>query len=43
MSDEVVLQSARRIAEHAGKHAFADVRIIRHGGEPLLDSATQLD
>ena len=31
-----------RIAEHARHHALAEVRVILHGGEPLLAGATRL-
>jgi uncharacterized protein len=43
MSDEVVLKGAQRLGEHAGAHSLQDMRVIRHGGEPLLDSAEQVD
>ncbi|MGW5426795.1 FxsB family cyclophane-forming radical SAM/SPASM peptide maturase [Streptomyces sp. NPDC004059] len=36
MSAETVRQTARRIAEHAARHALPHVRIVLHGGEPLL-------
>jgi len=36
MSSAVVRQAAERIAEHAGTHSLDEVRIILHGGEPLL-------
>ncbi len=36
MSPEVVAASAARIAEHARAHDLDEVRIILHGGEPLL-------
>jgi uncharacterized protein len=29
-------QAARRIAEHAAAHRLSDVRVVLHGGEPLL-------
>jgi uncharacterized protein len=36
MSDEVISQTARRIAEHAKSHRLDSVQIVLHGGEPLL-------
>jgi uncharacterized protein len=36
MSAHVVDQTARRIAEHAERHSLDEVRVILHGGEPLL-------
>ena len=42
ISDETVTKAAERIAEHARNHALAAVRIILHGGEPLLAGATRL-
>jgi uncharacterized protein len=36
MSPELVEVAARRIAEHAHDHSLASVRVILHGGEPLL-------
>ena len=36
MSDETIAQASRRIAEHALKHELADIRVVLHGGEPLL-------
>jgi uncharacterized protein len=36
MSPETADLTARRIAEHAQSHALTDVRLILHGGEPLL-------
>jgi uncharacterized protein len=36
MSAAVVAQAAARIAEHARAHELAEVRVILHGGEPLL-------
>ena len=40
---DVAEQGARRIGEHAIAHNLRDVRIIKHGGEPLLGSAEDLD
>lgn len=36
MSTHVVDAAARRIGEHAAAHGLDEVRIILHGGEPLL-------
>lgn len=36
MSRTVVDQAAERIAEHAAAHELGSVRVILHGGEPLL-------
>ncbi|MFD2350510.1 FxsB family cyclophane-forming radical SAM/SPASM peptide maturase [Nonomuraea ferruginea] len=36
MSEEIVARTAGRIAEHARFHRLDDVRIVLHGGEPLL-------
>ena len=36
MSAEVVAQASRRIAEHVLTHNLDEVRIILHGGEPLM-------
>lgn len=36
MEPEVLAQTAVRIAEHAQQHSLPHVRIIAHGGEPLL-------
>lgn len=36
MSSDVVEQTAVRIAEHAATHDLDEVRVILHGGEPLL-------
>ena len=36
IADEVIAQAARRIAEHAAAHALPEVRVVLHGGEPLL-------
>lgn len=36
MSNALVSVAAERIAEHARKHRLASVRVIFHGGEPLL-------
>ncbi len=42
ISDETVTKAAERIAEHARNHALAAVRIILHGGEPLLAGVSRL-
>ncbi|WP_336205611.1 FxsB family cyclophane-forming radical SAM/SPASM peptide maturase [Nonomuraea sp. LPB2021202275-12-8] len=36
MSPEIVSAAAKRIAEHAAAHGISAVRLILHGGEPLL-------
>ncbi|MFG1918422.1 FxsB family cyclophane-forming radical SAM/SPASM peptide maturase [Micromonospora sp. NPDC048898] len=36
MPDEVVDLAAQRIAEHARDHRLSTIRVILHGGEPLL-------
>ncbi|MBO0879499.1 MAG: FxsB family radical SAM/SPASM domain protein [Mycobacterium sp.] len=36
MSAAVVKATARRVAEHARRHEIESVRVILHGGEPLL-------
>ena len=42
ISDEVISQTARRIAEHANAHALPAVQVILHGGEPLLAGPARL-
>ena len=42
ISAEVVAQAGVRIAEHARGHSLPGVRIILHGGEPLLAGAEWL-
>jgi uncharacterized protein len=42
MSDAVVAQAATRIAQHAESHGRGSVRIVFHGGEPLLGGAKRL-
>ena len=37
-----VAKAGERIAEHARQHALAGVRVILHGGEPLLAGAPRL-
>jgi len=39
ISSEVVARAGERIAEHAREHRLAEVRVILHGGEPLLAGA----
>lgn len=43
MEAAVAEQVARRIAEHAAAHRLPDVRIVLHGGEPLLLGAERLE
>ncbi|MER5648627.1 FxsB family cyclophane-forming radical SAM/SPASM peptide maturase [Streptosporangium sp. NPDC002524] len=42
MSDETIAWSARRIAEHAGRHGLPEVHVVLHGGEPLLAGRERL-
>ena len=42
ISSEVVARAGERIAEHARDHRLAEVRVILHGGEPLLAGAASL-
>ena len=42
ISDEVIAQAARRIADHAAAHALPAVQVILHGGEPLLAGPARL-
>ncbi|WP_351232984.1 radical SAM/SPASM protein FxsB, inactivated metallohydrolase extension form [Streptomyces sp. NPDC002133] len=42
ISDEAILQTARRLAEHARDHALPSVSVILHGGEPLLAGPARL-
>ncbi|UUN26044.1 radical SAM/SPASM protein FxsBH, inactivated beta-hydroxylase extension form [Streptomyces sp. FIT100] len=42
ISDEAILQTARRLAEHARNHALPSVSVILHGGEPLLAGPARL-
>jgi len=43
MSPAVWQAAAARIAEHAARHGLAEVRVVLHGGEPLLAGADRLD
>jgi uncharacterized protein len=43
MDASVAEQVAHRIAEHAAAHDLPDVRIVLHGGEPLLLGAGRLE
>jgi len=43
MSREVVVAAAMRIGEHARSHDLSEVRVIFHGGEPLLAGAAFLE
>jgi uncharacterized protein len=36
MPDDVIRRTADRIAEHAAQHSLTTVRVVLHGGEPLL-------
>jgi uncharacterized protein len=42
ISPETVAKAGERIAEHAGRHRLSEVRVILHGGEPLLAGAARL-
>ena len=42
ISDEVVSQTALRIAEHAAAHRLPTVQVVLHGGEPLLAGRARL-
>lgn len=42
MSPATVRQTARRIAEHADTHGLTALRIVLHGGEPLLAGPKRL-
>ena len=42
IAPETVAKAAERIAEHAKDHLLADVRLILHGGEPLLAGVSGL-
>ncbi|MCU7728610.1 FxsB family radical SAM/SPASM domain protein [Actinoplanes sp. KI2] len=42
MSGEVLRTAAARIAEHAREHELDTVRVILHGGEPLLSGRDRL-
>jgi uncharacterized protein len=42
MSDEVLDAACRRIAAHATVHAIPALRIVLHGGEPMLLGAARL-
>jgi uncharacterized protein len=42
IADETVTRTAERIAEHARQHALPAVRVILHGGEPLLAGVDRL-
>ena len=39
---ETVVKAADRIAEHAREHRLSAVRVVLHGGEPLLAGAARL-
>jgi uncharacterized protein len=42
ISDEVIVQTAQRIAEHASLHRLRTVYVVLHGGEPLLVGRSKL-
>src|SRR6266567_6314318 len=43
ISEELAQQTARRIAEHARSHGLPNVRVVLHGGEPLLAGRARLE
>jgi uncharacterized protein len=43
MQDEVLQAAVARIVEHVHAHAPDDIRVILHGGEPLLAGSAYLD
>jgi uncharacterized protein len=43
MELDTVRRTAALIADHAREHALAEVRVVLHGGEPLLVGARHLD
>ena len=43
ISPETALRAAERIAEHASEHRLSTVRVILHGGEPLLAGVSRLE
>ena len=42
ISPETVAKAGKRIAEHARDHHLSEVRVILHGGEPLLVGVSRL-
>ncbi|MEU2157951.1 radical SAM/SPASM protein FxsB, inactivated metallohydrolase extension form [Streptomyces sp. NPDC019396] len=42
ISDDAIVWTARRLAEHAKTHALPSVTVILHGGEPLLAGPARL-
>ena len=42
IADDVISQTAARIAEHAGAHRLRAVQVVLHGGEPLLAGRARL-
>ena len=42
ISDEVIEQASRRIADHAASHLLPSVQVVLHGGEPLLAGPIRL-
>jgi uncharacterized protein len=42
ITQDTVTAAGRRIAEHAARHGLPSVRVILHGGEPLLAGAPRL-
>jgi uncharacterized protein len=42
IASDTVAKVSERIAEHARQHALSGVRVVMHGGEPLLAGASRL-
>jgi uncharacterized protein len=42
MAEETIAQLGRRISEHATRHGTESLRVILHGGEPLLAGAARI-
>ena len=43
MSPDIARAAARRVAEHASAHSLPRVRVVVHGGEPLLLGPARMD
>ncbi len=43
MASKVLDQAGRRIAEHAQRHGLRQVKVVLHGGEPLMGGPALLD
>jgi uncharacterized protein len=42
MAEETIAQLGRRISEHATRHGTESLRVVLHGGEPLLAGAARI-